>query len=392
MPLRDLAQLKKPYPAGVDHQRAFPSVLGLNLADVQTLRDELRSDLTTSTWGLKWMAPHPDEKRRILISDQLLLCVAGIEQNLIEAKLHHLELHEQYEQDAARRVGMVANMFSGKAITHPVAEAPAEDLPNYLIPLHIAGVLRAIGSALDCLGGVVVGMLALPTNILKADLRKAQGELEKSAGAEGGPELQQAFAAALDDIIAGAGPEHWLEWAIDYRNMLVHRGRRLELFLLTPREAIYGPDGELIPIVRPAHLLPRDPDCSDIEAFCMEAEPSPIERTVDPVLEEEGERTLHAVIESTAYTCNSAARKLLDVLEARRRDPTLLVQPEQQWPRIPFGHVRDFTGYEPGAVEYAPDAGSAHPALRVRLEAASLFPDSRRENWSTFTGPGPVAL
>jgi hypothetical protein len=49
----------------------------------------------------------------------------------------------------------------------------------YMTQLHRVGFFRAIAGALDCIGAAVVGVAALPTSILRADLAKARAELSK---------------------------------------------------------------------------------------------------------------------------------------------------------------------------------------------------------------------
>ena len=46
-----------------------------------------------------------------------------------------------------------------------------EVLAPWSAALHVAGVIRALASALDCLAGAIVGVVGLPAKILKADFK-----------------------------------------------------------------------------------------------------------------------------------------------------------------------------------------------------------------------------
>ena len=65
------------------------------------------------------------------------------------------------------------------SVKMPERNKPADDLPHLMAALHIAGFFRAVGSALDCLGGAIIGVLALPASILKADIDKAMSSLDR---------------------------------------------------------------------------------------------------------------------------------------------------------------------------------------------------------------------
>ena len=65
-----------------------------------------------------------------------------------------------------------------------------------------------------------------------------------------------------------AGPPGWVDWMLDYRNMLVHRGRRIEIGQLVPRVSPHAVGRRRTGTsemagVRTVHL-PRDPARSDV--------------------------------------------------------------------------------------------------------------------------------
>ncbi len=69
---------------------------------------------------------------------------------------------------------------AGQPTVEPT-RSPYEDLAINRVHAHLAGALRAWGSALDCVEGCVIGVAGLPANLVKADLKKAREQLEKQA-------------------------------------------------------------------------------------------------------------------------------------------------------------------------------------------------------------------
>jgi hypothetical protein len=96
---------------------------------------------------------------------------------------------------------------------------------------------------------------------LKADFDKARAKLAKIKGALNvGTNLQAQFAAQLEAAISAAGLQGWLDWTLDFQNMLVHRGRRFELGQYLPiTPVLLGPDGQLVPRARRVAHLPVTP-------------------------------------------------------------------------------------------------------------------------------------
>ena len=98
-------------------------------------------------------------------------------------------------------------------------------------------------------------------SILSADFAKARAKLVKINGALNvGANMQAQFASQLEAGIPAVGPQGWLDWTLDFRNMLVHRGRRIELCQYLPiTPVLLGADGQPVPRARRVAHLPRDP-------------------------------------------------------------------------------------------------------------------------------------
>jgi hypothetical protein len=244
--------------------------------------------------------------------------------------------------------------------------------------LHIAGFFRAVGSTIDCLGGASIGVLALPTSLLKADMERALGALAKmKAPTTDGAKLQADFGVRLASFIASAGPNGWLRWTTDYRNMLVHRGRRMQLTLLERRGAtLHAPDGRPIMLARSIRQLAQDPGLSDIESLLSLA-------TKAPVLTEDAITTLEGVMASTRTLSETTAAALLDVWTKRRANPGLIVQPKEQWRDGASSEATGFRGYNADSVPFSMDALVSDDTFTRRIKAAALDRTSRNQ-WGNF--------
>ena len=180
----------------------------------------------------------------------------------------------------------------------------------------------------------------------------------------------------IESIISDSGPEGWLEWTLDFRNMLVHRGRRLEFGQIVPvKPVLYGADGApLLRVSRVTHL-PRDPGRSDIEVF--------VDAGWSFVLTEEAEQTLRGLMSSTRVMLESTAAELLGFWEWRRQNPGILRQPIEQWKGGRSTQSTRFDGYAPGTLQLAPDVGIMHPVMVSQLRSAALG-DESRNRWALF--------
>jgi hypothetical protein len=376
MRVTDLACLNDPYPEGLDPTEADAmAALGIKLANWTALENEVFADFTEEPpYGIGWWAPNPGTKRRILISDQLYCCLTSVASNMTEAALHRLEYLGASERDNARLADAVKLQGGVPRIVPPRARSPYEQLTPGFMRMHEVGVIRALASALDCLAGVVIGVAALPQSILKADFGKARRKLQKIDGSWNVGENIQAFAVRLETAIADAGPRVWLDWTLDFRNMLVHRGRRLEHGSYRPIEPIrYGPNG--YPRARRASHLPRDPGRSDVEVF--------LDTRWNFVLHEDEQQTLEGLVNSTGNLLEMVATELFELWRWRRAHAADLRQPADQWPEVASTESRLFNGYAPGSINFNPDNGSIHPITARRLRAAALD-DSTRPQWMTF--------
>lgn len=374
----DLARLKEPYPENVEPTDADArAAVGISLPRWTVLEDEIFADFTEQPpYGIGWWAPDPGTSRRILISDQLHCCLESVAGNMTEAALHWLEYLGAADRDSARLADAVKMTPAGPVISPPRSRNAFEQLCPDFIRIHQAGMIRALASSLDCLAGVVIGVAALPIGILRADFDRARAKLAKINGLNVGTNMQAQFAAQLEAEISAAGPQGWLDWTLDFRNMLVHRGRRIELGQYLPiTPVLLGADGQPVPRARRVAHLPRDPGRSDVEVF--------LGAPWNTVLHEEGQRTLQGLMSSTTQLVETMATHLMNLWQWRRGHPAGLRQPAEQWKDGPSTHSKGFNGYVPGSLSLSPGMGMMHPTTARRFHAAALD-DAARSQWAAF--------
>ncbi|MFQ5853515.1 MAG: hypothetical protein ACE5JU_23400, partial [Candidatus Binatia bacterium] len=358
---------EEPYPQAVLGNRwALLTTLGVSCPKLNALRDLVYEDLDTERLGIGWWKDHLDSRRRILISDYLLQCFDAVHENLLEAQLHLLQL-PHFRRSQNRFVAGVVTLRGSGAVGAklPARTKPADDLPWAMTSLHTTGVVRATASALDCLGGVLVGVIGLKTDIMRTDFRvavRALQKLSKEPSETRGilTDLQR----NLEDAERAAGPTGSVPWVTEYRNLLVHRGRRARKNLLRPTALLFGPSGEPLPRVETVELLPREPDLSEMQMLA----------TVGPtsVLNEDSFETLRGVVASTRQLIEDVSAPLTSFWTTRRANVNQIPQPQEQWKKVGRPTVTVFEGYNPGSVQFDVDTFLTAPEWTTRLKSAAL--------------------
>ncbi len=369
----DLEALRVPLPDDQPIDPAFARAVGVEIPALRQLYREVFDDLDDEVFGVRWWAGQLGTTRRILVSHHLVECIRSVEINLVEASLHLLEATDHWERESDFLADVIQRRPDGSLQYEARPRAtPAEDLSRRLATLHVVGFVRAIGSALDCLGASIIGVLALPRDLRFADFGKAQKALAKAAYP-----LQQDFARRHEIAISEVGPAGWLQWTLDLRNMYVHRGRRSHTSQLLPRpEGIYGPDGQLVPRLMALEQLPSDPYRSQVEAFVAIDEKA-------PVLTEHAEVTLRGIRRSTVDLVTWAARDLVEIWRTRRASPEDLAQSKEQWPEGCSRETSGFIGFSPGSAQYDPTEIHTDRDTWRQFRTAALE-DAVRPRWASF--------
>lgn len=369
----DLNRLKKPYEQATKDifDRRFNSAICADIPSAEKLALEILDDFDTKNFGISWWSSLPTEER-ILISDYLYQCASTIETNLAEAKLHFLEWLDAKNINNEKIANSVSLTSQGEfSFKIPLPKSPFDELQRKLEELHICGFFRAIGSSLDCLGALIIGVLALPVGLRRSDIRKAENKLNNVIdNGNQGSQIQIEFKDFFEDLKKSCGSKDWLEWADQYRNMYVHRGRRTIFQAVTAREVkIFNANGQLILRAELELHLAKYPDRSEIEAFI---------KSKNINLNEEAEVTISGIFDSCRTLIETTCEKLLNVWKLRRNNPIVLEQPVTQWKDA----IREceFTGYDSKASPLNIDLAYVNPILGRRMLSSSVM-DNQRHLW-----------
>jgi hypothetical protein len=367
----DVKRLSEPYTnLRMDNDRRFHSALGADVPSAGKLIREIFGDLSETSIGISWWSSTPVHERA-LIGDYLFQCASAIEVNLPGAKLHYLEFLDAREKHDKRIADAVSIGPDGEPFfKHPIAQSAMDDLINKLEGMHVCGFFQAIGSTFDCLGAVIIGVLGLDTRFRISDIGKAERALAKlTVTGTPGNKLQMDFKDFFDSVKASSGLPGWLEWADRYRNMFIHRGRRITYNLVTPRPSlVLDKDGRRGIITASTMHLARQPDKSDAEAM--------IQRNV--AINEDADTTLSGIFQSCRDMLEAICERLIEIWQARRADPSLITQPASQWEANI--KITSFNGYDPSAPPLSYDSiFNSHVLLHRFLSAGAE--DRKRSIW-----------
>jgi hypothetical protein len=75
-----------------ERDNAVKQALGLRLDEARALTTALDADLSADSWGYAQLGDVADEIQRATVSDQIRSAAHGIEENLVEARLHELDV------------------------------------------------------------------------------------------------------------------------------------------------------------------------------------------------------------------------------------------------------------------------------------------------------------
>lgn len=340
-------------------QEVRPAVLAMS-----ALGERMLADLDLEQGGIGWWAEHLDEPRRMLVGDYLIGLTESTDTNLIEAVMH---LQKAREGWYAAGTEAVASARAGRP-RYPLSDRGHDrEVENQA---HVAGFFRAVGSVLDNLAGIVVGVAGLARKIVHADLKHLlTGGTHGLIGEEGpGRAAQMALVSVLRDQVDGA-PAGWLAWVDGTRNTLVHRARRV-VWEVDDRSRHDG-------VFRP---LARDPEQTAAEAMAR----TPRGGAGREYLDEHALDTMAGTLQIVVAATRTVAVEAGNLWDVRRANPLLIVQPEAQWPMIARGEVTGFNGFGLGAGPRITAAAlMLNPRLWRRMQAARLS-DDQNGQWTTW--------
>jgi hypothetical protein len=362
---RDIEAMRRTYGVG----DSFADAVGVKLPCLTELSAQIAADLDSTAHGVGWWNGQLDATSLTLVSDHLVQCVESVQTNLVEARLHLLELQDFSEQEEAFIAQPLVYTSDGRPNIpqHPARPTPLDDLASTMTDLHVAGFFRAVNSAFDCLGSAIIGVTGLAAPILTAGLKGTRKGLGEIKPVDDGTRFLVAFGAVLERLLQAAGPQDWLPWVDQMRNMLVHRGRRFHMASWEPRGAysdLVGPDGRRVRMAWPVRHLPREPAVSDAIAM--------IPGSAMPVLGEDMDKTIEGVMGSALGLCDGVAEELVRAWKQRRQQPGLVRQPVEQWPPLRPAARSAFPGYDPNAKPLRPDVIVTSPETIERFVVTGI--------------------
>jgi hypothetical protein len=177
------------------------------------------ADLDPEQFGIGWWATQLRPKRRIFIGDCMYQAVASIDDNIVEAKLHLLQLQHWYDEESRQNADVIfADPDTGKPRVRVSPPTSAMDqLPSTMSTLHVVGSLQSLNTALDCLAGAIVGVCALPVDLQRASYGGVIAFLDGRVRPKPN-EIHSEFGRALSRRVANSGPAGWLGWMRQFRN------------------------------------------------------------------------------------------------------------------------------------------------------------------------------
>ena len=370
--------LKERFRNGVDPTIETESRLGVHLPNTRSIVEALHGDLAEGPpHGIKWWEPSVDSQRarRILISDYLYACTANIGHHLLAARLHFLEVVDWTEREEQSRNERTRIEVPGCRASHP------RDVYENLYTLHIdghqKGIILSLASALDCLAAGIVGICAVPVQIKTAkfgSIRRDLSENRKKHVTPASTALHSTVWEELRETIKQCGRAGWLDWLVQYRNMLVHRGLRQEPHDLAVGSELLTPDLRPTKVLDTPHL-PSQPSLSEVEAYLASNPLGAIG------LSEDARNTLEGLTESVMKLTEHVAELLMKVWKDRRNAPQAIPQPfEKQWKEPVGSEWSKFRGYAPGSKPVDATGMIHNPTFHERLVAAALD-DQQRSIW-----------
>jgi hypothetical protein len=342
----------------------FEKALGCWAPNWRALFAAVLADLDSDELGIRWWKDQLPAQERILISDQLIVCASSVGQNMREAWFHLLELRAA--RDEATK--LAAMRFRGGPLAPMAPASGADELSMLQVETHLSGVFRALGSAFDCLAATIIGVAAVPQRILRADFQALSRYLSEPTPTDASPDRlwHAELGKDLRSIVEAAGPTNWLSWAMDFRNMLVHRGRHTTFKYVDGKQSpIVSPTGDTIYTATVHYIPPLDPGRAEVEVLRDG-------RDLGFFLKEDAGATVEELAGSTLYVVEKTCVKLLTIWSSRRASPGEHIQPKSQW--HPKDHCKPsgFPGYASGVLNVEFDQIRSGGLVVRRMAAAGL--------------------
>lgn len=339
-----------------ERDEAKVSALGVKLDASQALTTQLNADISADAWGYPQFDDIEDEQQRATVSDQIRSAGHGVAENLIEARLHEVEVRRIVGPNG---VPMASNSASLN-----------DHLRNDHLELHVVGFFRAFGSTLDCLAAVLIGALRVPQSLRLADMARLSRFESTSAGRDVPDDMPSEQREAWEQLVQTLAAEReqasggWYVWGLEMRNALLHRGRGVKGFMPRPMSGRLAVVSSQNPasLRRYDYYLRKRPWLPDIVQMARAQSPSevwlhePVQETLAGLFEH-----LNLMVERLAAWVHRRWRE--------QREQRTLVSPVRAWRLTPRPDT-SFAGFGEVAGEPHFDAIVVNPATTEHFRLA----------------------
>jgi len=343
-------------------ENAWWSLLGeyaISHKHLRELIEQFEADFSPGDGGYRQLDGLTDPVQQAVVSDQICLTSVAIRANLVEARLHQRQFAAIVGDDGAR---------------YPTPETLKKTLrQGSEMDMAITGCTRALGSALDCLGAVGIGVLRMPYPITSGSFRDIDREMSPKVLATGSPKQQQLWSDLhkLCENHRKQPPDGWLDWLFGMRNLNVHRARQARIRLQRMRDTdepqLLVKTSEPEQIAKETarfdlHLRNR-PGLPDMHDFIT----SPM--TSDLWINEPATTTLPGIFEAVNALVDEASQFLASCWRYAGDSPTEFPPPVAKWKLHPPPWP-SFDGIAPNATRFPVNYGAAGSQIAKRLELA----------------------
>jgi hypothetical protein len=355
------------------YEQAFDK-MGHNILSVSKLDELLVSDLDTQNGSISWWNSYSEIPLhlRILISDQMIQSISSIKEVLFEFAIHYNELISLWkkENDENRNLVSIENgapRINLKPKTHDALIAEQK------IDMTMKSFFESGVTVLDCLGAACIGILGLPLDLRRADFASLKSGLEKLKNPD---HLAHTYFIKISEAESKSGPKNWLNYMVEFRNLLSHRARTLSVRTLSPEilSLVDPKTGENIVHTKIVYLLSQCPNSSEMEMWAN--------GTIH-TLEESAEITLKGLKESLFTFTNEVCDVLTAAWIDRKETPLSIPIPKRQWKYKFPKNENTFQGYAPGTLVFQPESITVSYRQILRMKSA-LVDGDRIEFWKTI--------
>lgn len=358
-------------------------------------------DLDPVDGGLPWIRGQLDDKRCWLLSEYLCASANGVEESLQHAAfcVAEYEQNEFTENDWLRRrwadahkqqregtLPAGADIFTQAFQNRSDTDVKREQRLDIYAPMSLMFMVQA----LDRLAPVIaiISAAGLRPVLRSADVlqldwaaiamfaEKARTGDDKPATTgkrrphdqtDAGSALQRALFTSVHDAPSNVtnAPTDWLPWLLRSRNTFAHRAPKM-----TWKALLQDKTGRGTGFAEPFHA---QPGWGEVETMLEQANLSRRRSgsALPILLDDTPLSTMTGLLRSTAELVEIICKELIKIVEARRSDPSVLVQPGAQWAEPLSVPTLNFPGYGNPPKTSAKEI-ILHPDTAKRLDAARI--------------------